>query len=98
MAVQDIILVDNDLSISNGDFVIQDSDSQTIELIIDSAIGHWKQFPICGVGVDNFLKSSGQQGALKREISVQLETDGMINIDIKSNSSELLDLTISAER
>ena len=50
------------------------------------------------VGIDNFLKSSGQQGALIRQISVQLETDGMVNIDIKSNSSELLDLTISAER
>lgn len=98
MAVKDIILLDNDLSFVNGDFDIQESDQQSIELIIDSWVGHWKQFPLCGVGIDNFVKSSGQQLALKRTISVQLEADGMINVDILSNSGELLDLTISAER
>ena len=53
---------------------------------------------MCGVGVDLFLNSSGQQLALKRAISVQLEADGMINVNVTSNSSELLDLTISADR
>jgi hypothetical protein len=99
MAVKDIILDDNnDLIISNGDFVIQDSDSQHIGLIIDSWIGHWKQYPLCGVGVDNYVKSSGQQLALKRAISVQLEPDGLVNVNVTSNSSEILDITVTAER
>lgn len=98
MAVKDIILEDNDLIIENGDFKIGESDQQSIELIIDSYLGHWKESPLCGVGVDLFLNSSGQQLALKRAISVQLEADGMINVNVTSNSSELLDLTISADR
>ncbi len=98
MAVKDILLEDNDLIIENGDFKIGESDQQSIELIIDSYLGHWKESPLCGVGVDLFLNSSGQQLALKRAISVQLEADGMINVNVTSNSSELLDLTISADR
>lgn len=98
MAVKDILLEDNDLIIENGDFKIGESDQQSIELIIDSYLGHWKESPLCGVGVDLFLNSSGQQLALKRAISVQLEADGMINVNVSSNSSELLDLTISADR
>jgi len=98
MAVKDIILDSNDLSISNGDFVINESDSQHIELIVDSYIGHWKQFPLCGVGVDLFIKSSGQQLALKRAIALQLEADGMIDVNVTSDSNELLDLTITANR
>ena len=98
MAVKDILLEDNDLIIENGDFVISESDQQSIELIIDSYLGHWKESPLCGVGVDLFLNSSGQQLALKRAISVQLEADGMTNVNVTSNSSELLDLTISADR
>lgn len=98
MAVKDILLENNDLIIENGDFKIGESYQQSIELIIDSYLGHWKESPLCGVGVDLFLNSSGQQLALKRAISVQLEADGMINVNVTSNSSELLDLTISADR
>lgn len=98
MVAKDIILEDNDLVIQNGDFLIQESDSQHIQLLVDSWIGAWKQYPLCGVGVDNFVKSSGQQLALKRAISIQLEADGMTNVNVTSNSSELLDITISAER
>ena len=98
MAVKDILLENNDLMIEKGDFKIVESDQQSIELIIDSYLGHWKESPLCGVGVDLFLNSSGQQLALKRAISVQLEADGMINVNVTSNSSELLDLTISADR
>ena len=82
MAVKDILLEDNDLIIENGDFKIGESDQQSIELIIDSYLGHWKESPLCGVGVDLFLNSSGQQLALKRAISVQLEADGMINVNV----------------
>lgn len=98
MAVKDIILLDNDLSIINGDFSVQESDSQHIELIINTYLGSWKQYPLCGVGITNFVNSSGQQLALKRAISVQLEADGMKNVNITNNSSNILDITVSADR
>lgn len=98
MVAKDIILENNDLLIEKGDFIIAESIAQHIELIIDSYIGHWKQYPLCGVGVDLFQKSSGQQLALKRAISLQLEADGMTEINVTSSSNELLDLTITANR
>jgi hypothetical protein len=98
MAVNDITLEDKDLKISNGDFVIEQSDPQHIELIIDSHIGSWKQYPLCGVGIENFTKSSGQSLALKRTISVQLEADGYSGVDVTVNPLDVLDITVSAER
>lgn len=98
MAVNDIILEEKDLKVSNGDFVIEQSDPQHIELIIDSWFGGWKQFPLCGVGIDNFIKSAGQSLALKRAISVQLEADGYSGVDVTVNPLDVLDITVSANR
>jgi len=98
MAVKDIILLDSDLHIVNGDFDVQESDSQHIELIIDSWIGSWKQFPLCGVGIENYIKSSGQSLALKRNIAVQLEADGFSEIDVYVSPYDILDITVDATR
>jgi|688.fasta_scaffold02285_44 hypothetical protein len=98
MAVKDITLLENDLYIINGDFSVQESDSQHIELIIDSWLGSWKQFPLCGVGIENYVKSSGQSLALKRSISVQLEADGFNSIDIYISPYDILDVTVDATR
>lgn len=98
MAVKDIILLDGDLHIVNGDFDVQESDSQHIELIIDSWIGSWKQYPLCGIGIDNYVKSSGQSLALKRSISVQLEADGFTEIDVYVSPYDILDITVDATR
>lgn len=99
MAVKDILLDENyDLAISNGDFKVGSSDSQHIQLIVDSWIGSWKQFPLVGVGITNYKNSAGQEIALKRNIAVQLEVDGFAKPDIKINPNNILDLSIQTER
>lgn len=98
MAVKDIILLDGDLHIVNGDFNVKESDSQHIELIIDSWIGSWKQYPLCGVGIENYIKSSGQSLALKRNIAVQLEADGFTEVDVYVSPYDILDITVDATR
>jgi lipoprotein-releasing system permease protein len=56
MAVKDITLDDNfDLIIENGDFKVSDSDMQHIQLICITNLGHWKQFPLVGVGIEQSL-------------------------------------------
>lgn len=99
MAVKDITLEsDYDLSISNGDFRVNDSDAQHIQLICDTWVGSWKQFPLVGVGIRNYKNSAGQSLALKRAIAIQLEADGFKKPDIKINPNDLLDLEINTER
>lgn len=76
MEVKDIILEDYDLVIENGDFKVSNSDNQHIELICITDVGHWKEYPLLGVGIEKYIASSGQTEPLKRAIKVQLASDG----------------------
>lgn len=75
-AAQDIKLLDNDLVIKNGDFDITESDEQHIEDIIAYNKGSLKEYPQVGIGIFNYLNSSGQEQFLERELSLQLKADG----------------------
>jgi hypothetical protein len=78
-----------DLLIVDGDLSIGLSDEDHIIDIINSNQGDWKEYILCGVGIDNYLNSSGLDIFLEKEIGVQLERDGFnqINIDFKDNNS-----------
>jgi len=85
--VKDIEYTD-DLVIFNGDFRLINSNEQHIEHIIYSYIGHYKEFPNLGVGIDLYRASSGQVGRLKSEIVNQLTNDGyIINKVVVDNSN-----------
>jgi len=74
----DIRLDDNgDLFIdSGGDFEISESDTRHVDDIIDSYIGHWKEFPTVGVGIKRKQSQSGSIQRVSREIKIQLIADG----------------------
>ncbi|HVX01016.1 MAG TPA: hypothetical protein VHA52_11350 [Candidatus Babeliaceae bacterium] len=65
-----------DLLFKNGDIIIDASDEQHIQDTINAFPGWWKEFPADGVGILSYLKSSGKQQELAREIILQLQTDG----------------------
>lgn len=73
--MKDFILETYDLNISEGDFVIGESDSQTVELVLISKQGEWKQYPETGCDI-----TKAQNGSinvlLDRNIRVQMEADG----------------------
>lgn len=48
---------DGDLNIAHGDFTVGPSDVQHVEDIIQSFAGMWKQNPLLGVGIKQFLNS-----------------------------------------
>jgi hypothetical protein len=100
MAVKDITLDDNlDLIIENGDFKVSDSDMQHIQLICLTDLGHWKQFPLLGVGIEKYIASSGQVDSLKRNINIQLSSDGYkVNQILVSNTAENFTYSIDATR
>jgi hypothetical protein len=100
MAVKDITLDDNfDLIIENGDFKVSDSDMQHIQLICITDVGHWKQSPLLGVGIEKYISSSGQTDALKRAINIQLASDGYkVNDILVKGTNENFTYSIDAER
>lgn len=66
-----------------GDFTVGPSDMQHVKDVVFSFQGDWKQYPLCGVGIENYLNSSGTQQYLRREIQYQLTTDGYTSIEVK---------------
>lgn len=97
--VKDIILEDYDLVIENGDFKLSSSDMQHIELICVTNLGDWKQYPLQGVGIENYISSAGQTDALKRTISIQLAADGYkVNQILVKGTNETFEYSIDAVR
>lgn len=91
---------DGDLAIKNGDFAIGRSDQQHVEDIINSYPGWWKEYPQVGVGVMNYLNSSGQQQKLQRSIIIQLQADGYVvsNPTVENNPDGTFTITPNAIR
>ena len=74
--MQDLVLDENyDLVIENGDFKISDSQSQSVELLLLSKPGEWKQHPEAGCDIVK-AKNGVIDRFLDREIRLQLEADG----------------------
>lgn len=85
--MKDILLEDNDLIIEDGDFKVADATRQNQQLIIVSHKGEWKQHPLTGVGISDWLKGE-KNGGLKAEIKQQFKADGMKvhKIDLTNNT------------
>lgn len=76
-AAFDILLdSDGDLIISNDDFKYGESDAQHIQDTIRAHVGWWKESFTDGVGISDYLNSSGNQQELTRKIKIQLQSDG----------------------
>lgn len=79
-----------DLTFKNGDFNVDDTDQQNIELILLSHKGSFKEFPILGVGITDYLKSPEiiTRLRLENEISNQLEYDNFKIKEVDVNNLE----------
>lgn len=79
MAVNQDIIVDpndnNDLVVSGGDFFIAFSDFQHIAHIVEATPGNYKQSPLLGFGIREYINGVFD-GAVKRKLQLQLESDG----------------------
>lgn len=66
---------DAGLVVDNNDVVWGLSDTQHVEDTINASPGWWKENFADGVGIRNYLNSSGQEQVLTRNIKLQLESD-----------------------
>lgn len=69
------VLRDCEFSEVDDDFKSGDPENEYIERIIVSSPGHWKEFPVVGVGIYNYLQGTQSPQVLQREIQVQLKND-----------------------
>jgi hypothetical protein len=76
MAVYDIILDDSgELLDSNGDFKAGNNDNNIIRYIVVAHKGEYKEFPLLGVGIEQYLNSTANISTIAREIKNQLKSD-----------------------
>lgn len=74
--MKDLLLDENgDLKIVNGDFVIGDASEQSVEQLLISKPGEWKEFPQVGCNIQK-SRNGKIDRFLERNIRVQLESDG----------------------
>ena len=86
MARQDILMTPDqngiwDLDIRNaastgGDLVIGPSDQQHIEMILQSAPGHWREHPLLGADLEEMLNGPATLAELRAKVNIQMELDG----------------------
>ncbi|MBN9293734.1 MAG: hypothetical protein J0G96_07135 [Flavobacteriia bacterium] len=84
---KDIIIAD---IFKNGDFNVDYSDEQHINHVITSAPGHFKQHPLIGVNILQYVNapmSPKIAAELERNIQLQLEADGAKNIKVSVNTA-----------
>lgn len=81
--------------VKKGDFVIEESTQQHQEFLLIANKGQFRQFPVTGVGINNFLLDESDPEELRLEIYKQFELDGMqVNeIDISDLSNIFIDAT-----
>lgn len=69
------IKVEADYINANNDIEWFESDTKHIEDTINSNLGEWKENPQDGIGIANYLNSSGQENVIKRKAIIQLKSD-----------------------
>ena len=67
---------DTDLVVDLGDFVLADSDQQSVQDIINAYKGNYKEFPLIGVGIDTYRNSTPDESEIQSIVRKQLEADG----------------------
>ena len=80
----DILLDDNQdfQDDGDGDFLTGDCSNRYIQYLVVSFQGHYKEFPLVGLGIENYLNSSVNKQILERDIIAQLTADIFVTPDV----------------
>lgn len=76
----------NNLIISDGDWLIGNSDQQNVELIFISYPGMWKQNPLIGCGIYGDINGNWTSN-IQNYIKNQLNSDGYSQVKFNFNQS-----------
>jgi len=85
--IQDILLDENfDVIAENGDFKMGDATLQNQQLLLLTGKGEWKQSPVVGIGLAEYLLDDAPVDELHQEIQKQFSLDGMKVKKIEGNT------------
>ena len=88
----------DDLSIVNGDFALDESDSQHVEHILKADRGQWRQWPLVGAGLLRQIGGSVRVQAVKQLIKLQLKADGMAVKSLSVTLGDELKVDVQVKR
>jgi len=71
-----IIIKDNDFVYENGSMKVDFSDFQLFQVVIYSKKGEFKESPLLGVGIEDYLNSNVSEQEINNVISTALKNDG----------------------
>ncbi|RMF03585.1 MAG: oxidase [Bacteroidetes bacterium] len=87
--MSDLLLDENfDLLFKNGDLVIGESTNQHQELLLLTAKGEWRENPLRGVHLRNYLLDENA-GQINSIIKREFEADGMTVQTVNTRSGKL---------
>ena len=91
--MQDLQMLEEDLTISGGDFVVTTSDPQHIDHALKSYKGQFYQFTEIGAGLSAYVNSSGSNLKIKKAILKQVTELGYrpsaVNFKISGEGLEI---------
>lgn len=89
------VMMNPDLMIADGDFEVAVSDNQEIQNILDAHQGEFRQWPLIGFGIDDWLLAPLDLAKFRKDVSLQLRLDGFKKPQVTLEGGQL---TVSAER
>lgn len=76
MNAKDILLdSDEDLSFKDGDFFVGNSDQQHVQHILKADKGHFRQWPLIGVGILDYVNGAVEPEVIRQLITTNLKND-----------------------
>ncbi len=83
MALDLLLNDENDIQIANGDFVIGESLTQEVALILRSSQGEWKSDPLTGANLIQLINSNVDEISLRKRVKLHLQRDNKDYNEIK---------------
>jgi len=74
--MRDFLIGENEyLKILNGNFDTGESEMQEVAFILQSQQGEWKETPLIGANLFQFLKGKTDKTAIEQRVRIQLSLD-----------------------
>lgn len=89
--MKDILLINDDVAVLNGDFSLGESYTQEVACILKLNQGELKSDPILGPNLLRLINSNASQTELQTLIKINLARDGKDYTDVK----EIMELKIN---
>lgn len=85
-------IINDDIEISGGDFIIDISDNQNVFAIVKAHRGQFYESPLIGVGIDDFQNSPQTNRLLRKTIKEELAKDNYKakNLEITGEQDDLV--------